>query len=156
VSEVKTEKKRKLPFGFGRAKKRAEKAAASPEKTERIIADALKKADRQRGRLSKVWDEINGLFRLVRAWVRRDYKSVPWESVVLALGAIVYFLSPIDLIPDFILGLGYLDDAAFVAWVVQSIRGDIKEFLAWEAAGGATDGILEGEDAGEGDDVSAS
>ncbi len=128
-----SENERKLPFGFGRAKKRAEEAAGDPEQTERIVADALEKAERQRGRLSEVWNELQGLLRLVRAWARREYRAVPWESLVLALGATIYFLNPMDVIPDFIAGLGLLDDVGVIAWVVQSIRRDIKNFQAWEA-----------------------
>lgn len=147
-----SEKKLKLPLGFGHAKKRAEKAAADPEEMERIVSAALKKADRQRGRLSKVWDEIAGLMRLLRAWIRREYTAVPWESGVLALGAVLYFLSPIDLIPDLIPIVGYLDDVSIVAWVIQSIRGDVRDFLAWEAehrAAGARETGVDDEREGE-------
>jgi uncharacterized membrane protein YkvA (DUF1232 family) len=39
---------------------------------------------------------------------------VPWYAKLLALGIVAYALSPIDLIPDFIPVLGYLDDLILV------------------------------------------
>jgi len=44
------------------------------------------------------------------------------------LFALVYFITPIDAIPDPIPVLGYLDDAAVVAWVVSCISDDIAAY----------------------------
>ena len=49
---------------------------------------------------------------------------VPWYAKALALGVAGYALSPIDLIPDFIPVLGYLDDLIIVplgVWAVVSL-----------------------------------
>jgi uncharacterized membrane protein YkvA (DUF1232 family) len=50
----------------------------------------------------------------------------------MALAAVIYFLNPLDLIPDFIPGIGYLDDATVIAFVFSSIRKDLLKFLDWE------------------------
>ena len=74
---------------------------------------------------------------MVLATARGQYKDLPWKSLVMAAGALLYFVAPIDLIPDMILGLGFFDDAAVIAWTLKSIGGDVDAFLEWEAAGGA-------------------
>lgn len=71
------------------------------------------------------------LFRLIRAWVKGEYQ-VPWRTIVLAIAAIIYLVNPFDAIPDFIPVFGYVDDAAVIAFVINSIRGDLDEFLEWE------------------------
>ena len=47
--------------------------------------------------------------------------------------ALAYFVSPIDLIPDFIPILGLIDDSTVIAVVVAQIKSDIDNFIAWEA-----------------------
>jgi uncharacterized membrane protein YkvA (DUF1232 family) len=72
------------------------------------------------------------LVRLVRAHSGGRYRDVPWETIALAIGALIYFLSPIDLIPDPIPVAGYVDDAAVVAFVVASLHADLNNFREWE------------------------
>ena len=81
--------------------------------------------------MAEVWSYLTALFRLLRAYIRRDYLDIPWGSIVLVIVAIIYFVSPIDLIPD-ILPFGLIDDAAVIAYVVAQIKVDLDNFLAWE------------------------
>ena len=53
---------------------------------------------------------------LVVYFAARDPRT-PWPARLLALGIAAYALSPIDLIPDFIPVLGYLDDLSSCPWV---------------------------------------
>ena len=72
------------------------------------------------------------LIRLVRAYIKGEYRDVPWETIVWAIAAIIYFITPIDLIPDFIPGIGFLDDAAVIALAIASVRKDVDNFREWE------------------------
>ena len=66
-------------------------------------------------------------------------KETPWTAKVLAAVTIGYALSPIDLIPDFIPVLGYLDDLillpAFVALTIRLIPPDVLAACRAEAEG---------------------
>lgn len=128
----------KEPPGFRAARTRAGDYARDPQKASELVDRALHKADRNKGRLARIWGELQALFRLVWAWAAGRYRQVPTRTIVLALGAVIYFLTPVDLIPDFVLGGGYLDDAAVVGFVVSSIREDIDQFMAWEQSEGAS------------------
>ena len=70
----------------------------------------------------------------------RDART-PWSARALALAVGVYALSPIDLIPDFIPVLGYLDDLIIVPlgiWLaVRLIPPDLMQELREAASGGA-------------------
>lgn len=50
---------------------------------------------------------------------------------MLVIAAIIYFVSPIDFMPDMLPG-GFIDDAAVIAYVVTQIKADLDNFLAWE------------------------
>jgi uncharacterized membrane protein YkvA (DUF1232 family) len=51
---------------------------------------------------------------VVAVWLAGRDPRVPWHAKALALAVAAYALSPIDLIPDFIPVLGYLDDLLIV------------------------------------------
>jgi uncharacterized membrane protein YkvA (DUF1232 family) len=72
--------------------------------------------------------------RLLRAYVRGDYRNVPFKSLVLIIAAVLYFVMPIDVIPDFIFGLGFMDDAAVLAWVFSVVQKVVDDFTAWEGS----------------------
>lgn len=111
--------------------RRAEHLLLHPDELLATLGKALAKAYARRKVLLSVFADLMVLFRFVRAWARGEFREVPRKSVLWALFAIVYFLSPIDLIPDFLPG-GYLDDMFVIAFVVKRIRADLDRFEAWE------------------------
>ena len=58
---------------------------------------------------------------------------------------LIYFVMPVDAIPDFILALGLVDDAALLGWVLSSVRTDLERFVEWEngAAEDAAETLVE-------------
>lgn len=115
-------------------KSKAEEYALDPKKAKRLLDDAVKKTksfEKNRGPLTEVWSYLTALFRLLKAYIRKDYRDIPWGSIVLVIAAIIYFVSPIDFMPDMLPG-GFIDDAAVIAYVVTQIKADLDNFLAWE------------------------
>lgn len=63
----------------------------------------------------------------------REY-SVDWKSKALAAAALLYFVLPTDLTPDFIPGIGYIDDALVLATLWKLIQEKIDDYMAFRAA----------------------
>lgn len=120
------------PSGFGRYRLQAREMIDNPGRMQKVYLETVKKADSKKTDLGGVWSELKSLTRLVRAWINGSYRDVSTQTKVLVLGGLLYFLSPIDLVPDFIAGLGLLDDAALIGWIVSSLRGDLRKFRGWE------------------------
>ena len=74
------------------------------------------------------------MLRLIRAYYRREYRNIPTQNLVLIIGAITYILNPFDLIPDWIVGLGFADDAVVLAFAVRRTRQTLDDFMTWETA----------------------
>jgi uncharacterized membrane protein YkvA (DUF1232 family) len=74
------------------------------------------------------FEDFKTLLKMIKAWASGDYKEVPWKSLWLGILSIVYFVSVVDLIPDFILGIGFIDDFALITWVLASIKDDLERF----------------------------
>ena len=61
------------------------------------------------------------------------YKSLPLSTIVAFLAGLLYLILPIDVFADFIPILGWVDDAAVLAFVVKAEQNDVKDYLKWKA-----------------------
>jgi len=80
------------------------------------------------GKIDKQFKKFKLLYELLKDWWHGKYTEIPWASIALITFAIIYFLDPADLIPDFIPGVGYIDDAAVLALVWKAIEHDLKKY----------------------------
>ena len=112
---------------------RARRLVESPQKLLRVVEKARRKqADtRTARRLKDVLADLKTMLQLVRAWAKGTYSGVSKVNLVLVVAAVVYFLMPIDLVPDITVGLGLVDDAAVIAWVVNAVSDELRKFKAW-------------------------
>lgn len=72
------------------------------------------------------------LGRLLKAYTLGRYREIPWKTLLLVTAAILYFVNPIDFIPDWIPVLGFTDDFGILVSVYTSISKEIDKFLTWE------------------------
>jgi uncharacterized membrane protein YkvA (DUF1232 family) len=120
---------------FKEAKAKALEFADNPDKLSNLVEKAREKAqDKKSGPIGEVYDSLMLFFRLLIAYAKGDYREIPWKSLIAIIGSVVYFMMPLDFIPDFILAIGFIDDAALIGWTVKSIAEDIKQFSIWEQA----------------------
>lgn len=120
-------------FWFRRERRKAARLLADPAQVVQAADHAAEKARGVRGPLARVWDDLQAVVRLVRAWGQRKYRGVGAGTLVLLLAALMYFVSPIDAIVDAIPLLGLIDDAAVLAWVFGQVRAELDAFRTWEA-----------------------
>lgn len=106
--------------------------AQSGFKTTDLLNRAHEKSKTQKNFLSEIQAEFVTLLAMIKAWATGKYKKVPVKTIALAIGALLYFVSPIDAILDFIPGLGYLDDVAVMGFVIKQIKNDLDEFRLWQ------------------------
>lgn len=84
------------------------------------------------GNMAEFQNSVGLLIRMIRACASGEYKSLPWKSLVSIVAVLIYFVSPIDIIPDFLPVIGITDDVALVIWLFKSLSGDIAKFSEWE------------------------
>jgi uncharacterized membrane protein YkvA (DUF1232 family) len=123
------------PIGWQRAVNTAESVVGDAKRLSRVVEEALKKMNTHSKALGTIFADLQLIFRLVRASLLGDYKQLSNRSLVILVGALVYFLMPIDAIPDFIPGIGFLDDAGVIAMALAAVKSEVDKFRAWELAG---------------------
>lgn len=79
-------------------------------------------------------EKLSVFSRLASAYISGNYRDISWKSLMIVLAAIIYFLNPIDLIPDFIPVLGLTDDFSVLLWVYNTVAQEVDKFLTWERA----------------------
>lgn len=104
-----------------------------PQLAEQMARRADNRASTHSARLRKVRSELDTLIRLASAWATGRYRRLPVSTLIAVLAALVYFLMPIDSIPDFIWGLGFVDDITVIINVFRLFRDDIEAFRVWES-----------------------
>ena len=113
----------------------AEGYLRQPTRMKQLLTDAYKKASQKNdvGTLAhEAWETLQVMFRLIKASISGEYTGVPGTTIAAAVAVLIYFLSPIDLIPDFIPVIGLLDDVALVAWFSTTLKGEMDKFEEWE------------------------
>jgi uncharacterized membrane protein YkvA (DUF1232 family) len=110
----------------------AEGIASDRSRTDRLLEATREKSEKHAGVLRSLWTDFWTLWRFVRAWRDGAYQKMPWKSIVVAIAGLFYFLDPIDIIPDFIPVIGYLDDGVVLAFVARTIHADLENFREWE------------------------
>ena len=83
-------------------------------------------------RIDTVRDQLNLCIALVRSWMRGEYDGVSRQTIVAVTAALLYFVVPFDLIPDFLLGWGFVDDASVVGYVMAMLAAEMDAFRQWQ------------------------
>ncbi|WP_230679808.1 YkvA family protein [Pontibacter sp. 172403-2] len=115
---------------------KAEKYLKHPSQIASLLNEAFKKATAKQsvGALAaEAWESLQLLSRMIKAATSGEYKGIPTTSLVGGVAVIIYFIMPLDLIPDIIPVVGLLDDATLLAWFMSSIKSELDKYKEWEA-----------------------
>jgi len=66
---------------------------------------------------------------------QKKYSETPWKTLAAMIFTILYIINPLDLVPDFIPFLGYLDDITVFSFVLKLINDDLIDYENWKIAG---------------------
>jgi uncharacterized membrane protein YkvA (DUF1232 family) len=84
------------------------------------------------GLLARLFQDFKLLFPLIKDYWKGTYRDVSAKSIVTFVVALAYIISPIDLIPDYIIGLGQIDDAAILGLSLYFLEKDLLKYKEWK------------------------
>jgi uncharacterized membrane protein YkvA (DUF1232 family) len=75
--------------------------------------------------------------RLIRATLDGTYSGTTPKRLALVAAAVVYVVSPVDLVPELLLPvLGAADDAVVIGWAIKAFIEETDRYLTWELGQG--------------------
>ncbi|MEM9621877.1 MAG: YkvA family protein [Pseudomonadota bacterium] len=125
----------KPPARFDTFRRRAQGLLGSPGRLRALLTQGVDKlAGSGSSQFGELRQQLSLAIALVRAWLDGDYREVSEKTLIVLVAALLYFVVPIDVIPDFLLGWGYLDDIAVVGYVFNQVAEEIAAFEQWRKA----------------------
>ena len=125
-------KNSKLKSCFKKFTEAAQKILTNKRATLSKIEEGMAKAVEHKVKLTTVWSKLQLFFGLAKDYANDNYKEISNTSVVAVVGGLLYFISPLDVIPDFILGLGFLDDAFIIGYVFNKVAKELDQYQKWK------------------------
>ncbi|HME89448.1 MAG TPA: YkvA family protein [Chthoniobacterales bacterium] len=125
--------KERFDAEFTQAVKSARAYLENPRRLETLFDEAAREAATlPKEPFGETWPYFQAMLRLIRAYSRGQYRNVPNDTLVVIIAAIIYVVNPLDVIPDALPAIGYLDDATILALAVRRSRQALDDFMTWE------------------------
>ncbi len=94
-----------------------------------------------RTRAGKVLTKVRLLGMVVGDYAAGRYRRLPWRAVLVCAAALAYVISPFDLIPDWIVPIGWSDDLLVVAFAWNSVKQELRDYCSWKGVSPAHFGL---------------
>ncbi|MDR7666044.1 YkvA family protein [Methanosarcina sp. Z-7115] len=99
--------------------------------TSMIFPETVRRTRSRPTDLRKIWDYLELLFSMLSDSFNKKY-PVPKKTVFVITFALLYLISPIDISPDIIPLIGFVDDVAVLAFAFSLIKDDLENYRAWK------------------------
>jgi len=129
--------KEKETISFTKAKKKAGNVLNDPHRVSKLLEASREKMHNIKvgeTELKGILGTIRTFIRMLRAFRSGQYQEVPWVTMLMVAAALIYFVTPLDLLPDFIPFAGYLDDFSIILAIFHRFKKDIVDFQVWESS----------------------
>jgi uncharacterized membrane protein YkvA (DUF1232 family) len=120
---------------LNRLKVKAERIVNDHEALKDVLEKARKKlenAEKDESLMLKLTEYLKLISRMLGNYLNGKYNETPWQTIVMMIAGLLYFIAPIDAIPDFIPVAGLVDDVTVLVWLGKCFREDLANYQLWE------------------------
>ena len=118
---------------FNQMRRTGEEIIKNPDRFGELLGQARDAIEgKGSGPLKDIVDELKLFWAMLNDYRRGRYRKVPVRTIVSIAGVMIYLISPLDAIPDFLPGIGMLDDIFIVNFVWRQLRSDLEDYRSWK------------------------
>lgn len=120
---------------LGKMKARAQKIVNDHGELKKLLnktQQKLENAQSDDSLMKKLGDFVMLIVRMLTNHLNGSYKNTPWQTILMMIAGLLYFITPLDAIPDFIPIAGFVDDATVLVWLGRCFRDDLAQYKSWE------------------------
>lgn len=114
---------------------KAKEVANDRNRISAVISNArekIKKLTEESDEFQDLRLKLDVLIRMAKTHISGEFKAFSWRTILLVVFGLLYFIAPLDVIPDFLPALGYSDDVSIIYFIFQKLSDDIDRFGEWE------------------------
>lgn len=93
-------------------------------------------------RLKQLFAQAKVMLSMVKDYWSGAYREIPYWAISAISLALLYVLNPADVVPDVLIGVGYLDDATVVAFCLKLVQRELERYEEWRAVRSKTGKVV--------------
>jgi uncharacterized membrane protein YkvA (DUF1232 family) len=117
---------------FEKAFSKASKLIKNPAGISALLINVGKKVVSGKSSIKDIKKDLLLLVRLIKRWSKGEYKDVSKKTILSIIATLLYFVNPIDMIPDILPIIGFADDTAILLYILNLVGHEIDSFKEWE------------------------
>jgi len=117
-------------FLNGKWLQQAKEYLSNSEKMQELLKNVTSYVNKEG--LAKVKDKIVLMYDYVKDIITGKYTDYSMSNLAIIVAALIYVVSPLDLVPDMIIALGLLDDVAIVTWAIGVVDTELTNYSEWK------------------------
>ncbi len=119
---------------YKKALHQAPRLAKNTQGILRLLRTALRKTQHLGvgGIVDVLREKVTTLGTLLRFYASGEYRQIEVGNLIKIIAGFIYFIAPIDLIPDFLPFIGFSDDVALFVYLMKSIDDELQKFERWK------------------------
>ena len=96
------------------------------------VSQKLKKINGSNKQINELMEHVQLFLRMIKKSLSGEYNAFSNKTLFSLVFGLLYFVTPMDVVPDFIPLLGFSDDLSIVYFIIKNFKSDIEAFKVWE------------------------
>ncbi|VEJ34648.1 Uncharacterized conserved protein [Aedoeadaptatus ivorii] len=109
----------------------ASRVVSDPDRLKKLAKDGFSIVKGKK-KFSEVQNEITTLITMVTDSVRGSYKGLGKKNLLMIVAGLIYLVNPLDIVPDFIFGIGFADDLSVLVYIISKLSEEMAKYRFWK------------------------
>ncbi len=113
------------------------------EHSKNVSKEDISKLNKKKRRLRKILSlkafsnqkkKLKLFIEILRQYHKGNYREIPWRSISAISFTLLYIINPLDIVPDVLPIIGYVDDVSVFMALLSLAEKDLDEYKDWKTS----------------------